>query len=589
MDWPRIIRTSLIGATALVSLLLGAAIASATDYGHFEITAGTDTWGSDSVSWGGTHTFVFESTSNPRIWRAKIQGGDTAPYFYAELNSATTGATGLSFRKATAGTWPNPTTANVRQTYSIDIGSNRWDLLSYPNFTVNRNDGGNGVFTGIATIDIVGGPVVNDLPIADAGPDIHDFVAPGELYELLLDGGDSYDSDGTIVSYQWQLDGETVGTDAVLEVLQGPMSCTYFLRVVDDDGGQNVDSVQVNIEEDNELALPEEIAELKIRGPGDLPAAGEPPRKCGRIDIEGVARAAAWDADRTFRLSFDKSTGVEFSWPSIEPTPLTDGFAAAKLVGQMASIQATNMDNGRRWVANHLIRDAFVTVPDPTAVSGEDVGDIMAAHGEPDCIPLGGAATDSDGDGIADDVDPDRDGDGIDDEDDPIIDSDGDGVPDEQDDWIDSDGDGIPDFNDPDIDGDSIPNSLDNVPAPYSPGGPLYQPWVPETGQGGVSPPYQGSLPPGGGGIFELPEVEIEGPAIEGGEELGVGNFTYEIPIPIPGVDAGQSTFFVATNDVGGGELGTATNALWLLVRGIVLLSVLIAAGRASIQTLMVW
>jgi PKD repeat protein len=89
-----------------------------------------------------------------------------------------------------------------------------------------------------------GGPT-GDPPIAVAKPDTQ-TVNIGQL--AWLNGSDSYDPDGTIVSYYWLFgDGGSAWGEVVSHAYSAPGNYTVTLTVKDDDGLTNQDQAQVNV------------------------------------------------------------------------------------------------------------------------------------------------------------------------------------------------------------------------------------------------------------------------------------------------------------------------------------------------------
>jgi len=89
----------------------------------------------------------------------------------------------------------------------------------------------------------------NPLLIANAGQD--QSVSSGDL--VSFDGSNSYDPDGTIVSYHWDFgDGTTAEGESVNHRFRGkmdyPKSYTVTLTVMDDDGNKGTDNVVIKVE-----------------------------------------------------------------------------------------------------------------------------------------------------------------------------------------------------------------------------------------------------------------------------------------------------------------------------------------------------
>jgi hypothetical protein len=92
-----------------------------------------------------------------------------------------------------------------------------------------------------------GTPTPNVPPVANAGPDINVTVADGEgAIFVTLDGTRSTDSDGTIVLYEWlNAAGVVIATGAVLDESFLVGTSTITLRVTDDDGATDTDTLTI--------------------------------------------------------------------------------------------------------------------------------------------------------------------------------------------------------------------------------------------------------------------------------------------------------------------------------------------------------
>ncbi|WKN32537.1 PKD domain-containing protein [Porifericola rhodea] len=88
----------------------------------------------------------------------------------------------------------------------------------------------------------------NALPVADAGADITVTDSDGNNVEsVTLDGSNSVDSDGSIVSYSWS-DGSTEVATTAVATLDAPVgTTTYTLTVTDDQGAKASDGVVVTV------------------------------------------------------------------------------------------------------------------------------------------------------------------------------------------------------------------------------------------------------------------------------------------------------------------------------------------------------
>lgn len=113
--------------------------------------------------------------------------------------------------------------------------------------TVTDDDGATD--TASVTVNFLEAP--NVLPVAEAGPNATDLTA-GTLYAL--DGRESSDADGTIISYAWeQISGPVVtlqNADTArpsFTVPTGPDMLTFRLTVTDNRGGADTDEVTLTI------------------------------------------------------------------------------------------------------------------------------------------------------------------------------------------------------------------------------------------------------------------------------------------------------------------------------------------------------
>lgn len=90
---------------------------------------------------------------------------------------------------------------------------------------------------------------VNDLPVANAGPDQTVVDANGDGVELVtLNGSTSYDPDGTLVSYEWKEGTVLLGTGAIVTVNFAVGTHTVTLTVTDNRGASASDSVVMTVQ-----------------------------------------------------------------------------------------------------------------------------------------------------------------------------------------------------------------------------------------------------------------------------------------------------------------------------------------------------
>ena len=160
--------------------------------------------------------------------------------------------------------------------------------------------------------------MVNQLPVADAGPDQTVFLSTG----VTLSGAGSYDPDGAIASYAWV---QTAGTSVTLTGANTatpsfttpatPGGLTFRLTIIDSSGQGSSDSVTIVV-----VAGPRANA-----GPDSVIATGQTPTLTG---------TGSYDPDGTI---------VSYAWAQTAGTPVTltgadtatPGFIAPSLPGTL--------------------------------------------------------------------------------------------------------------------------------------------------------------------------------------------------------------------------------------------------------------
>lgn len=128
--------------------------------------------------------------------------------------------------------------------------------------------------------------LINAAPTADAGHDLR--AAPGAA--ITFDGANSFDPDGTLVSYRWDFSDQNAPTDGVTvsRVFETPGSYTAQLTVVDDSGAINgiseaEISILINHQPVAEAGRNQDTSELTIVFDGS-----------GSADADGDGLTYAW-------------------------------------------------------------------------------------------------------------------------------------------------------------------------------------------------------------------------------------------------------------------------------------------------------
>lgn len=92
----------------------------------------------------------------------------------------------------------------------------------------------------------------NIPPVANAGPDITTPIAHDDHAHVTLDGRNSYDPDGFIVSWEWTVGGQVVSSQEVDSVEFTLGSWLVTLTVTDNDGLTDSDTMRVTVTEEAE-------------------------------------------------------------------------------------------------------------------------------------------------------------------------------------------------------------------------------------------------------------------------------------------------------------------------------------------------
>jgi PKD repeat protein len=89
--------------------------------------------------------------------------------------------------------------------------------------------------------------VVNEAPVANAGPDQTVGIRKGKTALAILDGTASTDPESGALSYVWTLDGQTIGTEPSIQAALSRGIHTIELTVTDEHGATASDSVIVTV------------------------------------------------------------------------------------------------------------------------------------------------------------------------------------------------------------------------------------------------------------------------------------------------------------------------------------------------------
>ena len=244
--------------------------------------------------------------------------------------------------------------------------------------TVTDDDGD----TDTDTVDIA---VSNDTaPVANAGPD---QTVPEGTSPVTLDGSASSDAVGSIVSYAWTQTGGTVvvlsGADTTMPTFMAPLvtaageTLTFELTVTDDSGQSGADTVDVVIQNTNQLPTAN-------AGPDQMVSEGANVNLDGSAsaDSDGTIATYAWTqtAGPTVTITGANTATPSFTAPLVaSPTTLT------------FQLTVTDNDGGQGSDAVDILITTFNAPPIANAGADQSVDD------ESVVILDGSASTDPDG------------------------------------------------------------------------------------------------------------------------------------------------------------------------------------------------
>lgn len=210
--------------------------------------------------------------------------------------------------------------------------------------------------------------VINDPPVADAGPDL--LAAPGDT--VTFDAGNSFDRDGELITYRWDFSDpdETVSGRQVERVYEQPGAYTARLTVIDSSGAANAvsqDEVTVHINH------------------APVASAGS--------DILTSVGAVTFDASQSADPDGD---ALAYSWDFGDGSPAAGGVRVTHVYAEGGAYPVVLRVDDGTGLANSSDVAAITVVIDrpPIAESGGNragcVGDIMVFDGSGSLDPEGG-------------------------------------------------------------------------------------------------------------------------------------------------------------------------------------------------------
>jgi len=237
------------------------------------------------------------------------------------------------------------------------------------------------VHSAAAFAPAAGGPPANDPPTADAGPDqnVTDNDDSG-AEDVTLDGSGSSDSDGAIVSYEWEESSVPIASGVSPVISLSVAVHTIDLTVTDDDSDTDSDSVQitvnpyVNVPPTADAGPDQNVTDNDDSGDEDVTLDGS-----GSSDSDGTIVSYEWDES-----SVPIATGV---------SPVVTLSVAVHTI----DLIVTDDDNDTGTDSVTITVTAYVNVP-PTADAGPDqnVNDADDS-GDEDVTLDGSGSSDSDG------------------------------------------------------------------------------------------------------------------------------------------------------------------------------------------------
>ncbi|WP_198037231.1 M4 family metallopeptidase [Maribacter hydrothermalis] len=180
-----------------------------------------------------------------------IDGKSLTGQARVEINRNDTPNTALGFNNFGT-SW-----SRYENTFTVPTGLTTIDLWFFSNYA--QSTPGKTVYDNLIVRNLsdTGG---NLVPIANAGTDvtIEDTDLSGNE-TVTLNGSNSVDLDGTIVSYDWTENGTGIGTGTTPTIVFSVGVHNIILTVTDDQGATAMDSVRITITEPNTVACSDDL------------------------------------------------------------------------------------------------------------------------------------------------------------------------------------------------------------------------------------------------------------------------------------------------------------------------------------------
>ena len=221
--------------------------------------------------------------------------------------------------------------------------------------------------TNQTTVDII---KPNQLPIADAGgPYVGQTGSP-----ITLDGSGSMDPDGTIVSYEWDLDNDGLYDDAfgVSPAYTWITDGTHIIKLKVTDNNGTVDSNQTTVFTSTPNLLPVADAGGPYNGVADESVSLD---ASGSYDSDGTIVSYEWDLDNDGL--YDDAVGVSttYSWSSAGVytvrLKVTDDNGASDTNSTTVTINTVNQPPVAQDDFYSLVEDSMLQISEPGVLSND--------------------------------------------------------------------------------------------------------------------------------------------------------------------------------------------------------------------------